>query len=193
MGFNSGFKGLMVSQCSRHLSVLFTDTNSVSEVDSFNGVSVLSTFYIIGLQALCTQMGGVTLMSSLWLTSKLWRIYNARASFKQYSAILLLNALRTWTVLSVTDRKLCFRFRITSLVHGISLWSQYSLMTVAGTLLTEQISQCVIPLIINSNLTTLHTRAGYHYLCIVRNGYSVPYGINWFVTQILLQKFNEIK
>jgi len=60
--------------------MLFTNANSVSEVDSFYGVSVLSAFYIIALQALCTQMGGVTLMSSLWLTSKLWRIYNATAS-----------------------------------------------------------------------------------------------------------------
>jgi len=60
--------------------MLFTNANSVSEVDSFYGISVLSTFYIIGLQAPCTQMDGVTLMSSLWLTSKLWWIYNVTAS-----------------------------------------------------------------------------------------------------------------
>ena len=148
--------------CSKHLSMLFKNANSVSEVDSFYCVLVLSTFYIIGLQALCTQMGEVTLMSSLWLTSKLWEIYKATACFKPHSAILLLNALRTWSVSSVTDRKLCFRFRITSLVHGISLWSRCSLMTDAGTVLTQQILQCVIPLLISTGLTTLHTCADYH-------------------------------
>jgi hypothetical protein len=115
------------------------------------------------------------------------------ACFKPHTAILLLNALRTWSVLSVTDRKLCFRFRITSLVHGTSLWSRWSLMTDAGTVLTEQILQCVILLLISTSLTTLHTRADYHYMCIVRNEYCIAYSINWFVTKMHLRKSNKIK